>query len=170
MVIENISLLVAVFAAGIFDYRFRKVPNYITFPAILGGLAIGMLQGGFTGLSASSFGLFFGIALFAIPYAMGGMGAGDVKLLGAIGAIKGIGFVFTSFLGAAIIGGIMAVGRMAFIIKSSDMTVLRESIKTVYYTGALSAIEVPEYALKERLPYAVAISAGAIVALILEMR
>lgn len=170
MINENTLMMAVVFAAAISDYRFRKVPNYITFPAILGGLAIGLIQGGFTELSAAATGLFLGIALLSFPYAMGGMGAGDVKLLGAIGAIKGIGFVFTSFLGAAIIGGIMAVCRMAFIIKSSDMMILRESIKTVYYTGALSAIEVPEYALKERLPYAVAISAGAVIAMILEMR
>lgn len=170
MINENILLLAVVIAAAICDYRFRKVPNYLTFPAILGGIAIGMLMGGFAGLSTSTAGLFLGIALLSLPYAMGGIGAGDVKLLGAIGAVKGVGFVFASFLGAAIIGGMMAIYRMAFIIKGSDMMVLRDSLKTVYYTGAISVIEVPEYALKERLPYAVAISGGAIVVLILEMR
>lgn len=167
---ENILLMAVVFAAAVSDYRFRKVPNYITFSAVLGGVALAILQGGFTGLSGSILGLFFGIALLSLPYAMGGIGAGDVKLLGAIGAIKGAGFVFAAFLGAGVIGGMMAVYRMAFIIKGSDMLILRDSLKTVYYTGALSAIEVPEYALKERLPYAVAISAGAVIAMILEMR
>lgn len=170
MINENTILIVVLLIAAILDYRFRKVPNFLTFPVILGGIAIGILQGGFMGLSASAAGLFLGMALLFFPYAKGGIGAGDVKLLGAIGAIKGAGFVFTSFLGAAVIGGFMAVSRMAFIIKGSDMTILRESIKTFYYTGASSVIEVPEYALKERLPYAVAISAGAAVALILEMR
>lgn len=169
MMIENILLLSAVFAAAIIDYRFRKVPNYITFPAMLGGVAIGLLQSGPMGISASASGLLFGIALFTVPYAMGGIGAGDVKLLGAIGAIKGPGFVLASFLGAAIIGGIMAIGRMAFIIKSSDMRVLGQSVRAAYYTGMLSAVEIPEYAQKESLPYAVAISGGAVVALILEM-
>lgn len=170
MILENIFLMAAVSLAVIFDYRFRKVPNIVTFPAIVCGLAIAFLNGGLSGLMASTSGILLGIALLSIPYVRGGIGAGDVKLLGAIGAIKGAGFVFASFLGAAIIGGIMAVGRMAFIIKGSDMLVLRDSLKTVYYTGALSAIEVPEYVLKEKLPYAVAISGGAIVALILEMR
>lgn len=170
MNLENILLLAVISAAAVIDYKYRKVPNYITFPAVSGGIVIAILHDGFTGLSASTAGLLLGIALLSIPYFKGGIGAGDVKLLGAIGAVKGPGFVFTTFLGAAIIGGIMAVGRMAFTIKSSDMTVLRESIKTVYYTGTLSAIEVPEYALKERLPYAVAISAGAAVAMFLEMR
>lgn len=166
----DLVLIVVLLIAAITDYRFRKVPNIVTFPAILGGMAIAFLQGGFSVLSSSALGFFLGIALLFLPYAMGGIGAGDVKLLGAIGAIKGPWFVFVTFLVTSIIGGIMAVGRMAFMIKGSDMMILRQSIKTVYYTGALSAIEVPEYALKERLPYAVAISAGAVVALILEMR
>jgi len=170
MINENTILIVVLLAAAIFDYRFRKVPNYITFSAIVCGVAIALLNGGLTGLPAPAMGLFLGIALLSVPYSMGGIGAGDVKLLGAIGAIKGPTFVFTAFLAAAIIGGIMAVYRMVFIIKGSDMMVLRDSLKTVYYTGALSAIQVPEYALKEKLPYAVAISAGAVVALILEMR
>lgn len=167
---KDILLIIVLAICAVYDYKLRKVPNIITFPAILGGMTIGLLQSGFTGLSISAMGLFLGIALLSFPYAMGGIGAGDVKFLGAIGAVKGPWFVFIAFLAAAIIGGIMAVYRMAFIIKGSDMTVLRDSLKTVYYTGALSAIEIPEYALKERLPYAVAISGGAVVALILEMR
>lgn len=167
MINGNTILIVVLLIAAIFDYKFRKVPNYITFPAIVCGMAIVFLKGGLIGLSASTMGLFLGITLLSFPYAMGGIGAGDVKLLGAIGAIKGPWFVFTAFLAAAIIGGMMAVFRIAFIIKSSDMRVLGQSVRTAYYTGALSTIEIPEYALKERLPYAVAISAGAIVALIL---
>jgi len=170
MINENILLVAAALTAAIFDYRFRRVPNIVTFPAIIGGMSIAFLQGGFPGLSASTAGLFLGIALLSFPYAMGGIGAGDVKLLGAIGGIKGPWFIFVTFLAAAIIGGIMAVFRMAFILKNSDMRILGQSVKTAYYTGMLSTIEIPEYARKESLPYAVAISAGAVVALILEMR
>lgn len=170
MISENILLLAAILAAAIFDYRFRKVPNLITFPLILIGMVIGLLQGGFMAFSASTAGFLLGIALLSFPYAMGGIGAGDVKLLGAIGAVKGPWFVFATFLAAAIIGGIMAVCRMAFLIKNSDMRVLGQSVRAAYYTGVLSTVEIPDYALKERLPYAVAISAGAVITMILEMR
>jgi prepilin peptidase CpaA len=47
--------------------------------------------------------------LLVIPFALGGIGAGDVKLLGIIGALKGPDFVFIAFLAAAITGGIMSV-------------------------------------------------------------
>lgn len=170
MISENIILIAAVFSAAVFDYRSRRVPNFLTIPAVVVGVAAGFLQGGLAGISVSALGLALGIAFLSVPYAMGGIGAGDVKLLGAIGAIKGPWFVFATFLSAAIIGGIMAVFRAAFIIKSSDMMVLRDSLKTVYYTGALSDIEVPEYLRKESLPYAVAISGGAIAALVMEIR
>lgn len=169
MVNENTIMIVVLLVAAIFDYRFRRVPNIVTFPAIVGGMSIAFLQGGFASLSFSTLGLFLGIALLSLPYAMGGIGAGDVKLMGTIGAIKGPWFMFDTFLVSSIIGGIMAVFRVAFLIKSSDMRVLGQSVKTTYYTGVLSAIEIPEYALKERLPYAVAISAGAVITMILEM-
>lgn len=170
MIIENTILIVVILIAAVFDYRFRKVPNTVTFPAIVGGMSIAFLHGGFEGLSVSTLGLFLGIALLSLPYAMGGIGAGDVKLLGTIGAIKGPWFMFVTFLVSSIIGGIMAVGRMAFIIKGSDVRIFGESVRAAYYTGALSSIEIPEYARQERLPYAMAISAGTVVALLLEMR
>lgn len=170
MAYENIILLAGVSTAAISDYRYRRVPNLLTFPAVILGIAVSLLNGGLLGLSSSAAGLFLGIALLSFPYAKGGIGAGDIKLLGAVGAIKGPNFVFVAFLTAAIIGGLMAVFRMAFIIKNSDMRVLGQSVRAAYYTGMLSTVEIPEYALKERLPYAVAISGGAVVALILEMR
>jgi len=166
---ENILLVVVLLAAAALDYKIRKVPNIITFPAILYGISLGLFHGAYIGLTSSFLGLLLGIALLSIPYAMGGIGAGDLKLLGAIGALKGPVFVFESFLGAAIIGGLMAVGRMAFIIKGPDTMILRDSIKSVYYSGALSVIELPENALKGSIPYAVAISGGAVAALLLEL-
>lgn len=167
---ENAILAAVLIIAAIFDFRFKKVPNIITLPAIAAGISIAFLERGFIGLSASTAGLVIGMALLYLPYASGGMGAGDVKFLGAIGAIKGPWFVFITFLATAIIGGFMAMFRIAFVLKKADMRILGESVRTAYYTRSWSALEIPEYARKERLPYAVAISAGAAVSLMLEMR
>ena len=82
------------------------------------------LASSFLGLSISIAGLVIGMALLYLPYAAGGMGAGDVKFLGAIGAIKGPWFVFITFLATAIIGGIMAIFRIAFVLKRADMRIL----------------------------------------------
>jgi Flp pilus assembly protein protease CpaA len=78
--------------------------------------------------------------------------------------------VFVTFFATAIIGGIMAIFRIALVTKRADMRILVESIRTAYYTRNWSALEIPQYAKKEKLPYAMAISAGAEVCLILEMR
>ncbi len=167
---QNAILIAVLVISAIFDYRFKKVPNIVTFPAIAAGLAMAFMEKGFMGLLISIAGLFIGMALLYLPYAAGGMGGGDVKLLGAIGAIKGPWFVFTTFLAMAIIGGLMAVVRMAFVMKRADMRILGASVRTAYYTRSWSALEIPEYARKEKLPYAIAISAGAAVCLLLEMR
>jgi prepilin peptidase CpaA len=167
---ENAILVVVLVIAAIFDYSFKKVPNIITFPAIAAGLTMAFLERGFIGLSISTAGLVIGMALLSLPYAAGGMGAGDLKFLGAIGAIKGPWFVFITFLAAAIIGGVMAVFRIAFVLKKADMMTLGESVRTAYYTRNWSALEIPEYAKKEKLPYAVAISAGAAVSLMLDIK
>jgi len=167
---ENAILMAVIVIAAVIDYRYKKVPNIVTFPTIATGLARAFMGNGFIGLSVSTAGLVIGMALLLLPYASGGMGGGDVKLLGAIGAIKGPWFVFSSFLAMAIIGGLMAVIRMVFVMKKADMRILVESVRTAYYTRSWPATEIPEYARKERLPYAVAISAGAAVSLLLEMR
>ena len=80
-------MLVSLSAA--FDARERRIPNKITFMGIIVGLLFNLITGGWTGLLNSFFGLLAGIAIFFIPFAVGGMGAGDVKLMGAIGALMG---------------------------------------------------------------------------------
>lgn len=167
---ENEILVAVIVIAAVINYRFKKVPNTITFSAAVAGLIMAYLESGFVGVAVSTVGLVIGMGLLYLPYAAGGMGAGDVKLLGAIGAIKGPWFVFITFLATIILGGIMAIFRIAFVLKRDEMRILGESIKTAYYTRSWSAIEIPEYAKKEKLPYAVAISAGAAVCLFLEMR
>ncbi len=167
---ENAILIAVLITSAIIDYKFKKVPNIITIPTVAAGIFIAFMERGFPGLSVSIAGLIIGMGLLYLPYAAGGMGAGDVKLLGAIGAVKGPWFVFITFLAMAIIGGLMAVVRMAFVMKRADMRTLGASVRTAYYTRNWSALEIPEYARKEKIPYAIAISAGAAACLLLEMR
>ena len=55
-----------------------------------------------------------GLGLLLIPFLIGGVGAGDVKLLAVIGGIKGTEFVFLTFLGTGIAGGIIALGILIY--------------------------------------------------------
>jgi len=99
----------ALIVAAVNDMRFQKIPNLLTYPTM--GIALGyhFVMNGLDGLLFSAGGLALGIAVFILPYLMGVMGAGDAKLMGAVGAILGARGVFIAFLFTAIIGGVYAL-------------------------------------------------------------
>ena len=94
--------------AGFWDLKTNRIPNLITMPAVVLGLIINTYYFGLQGLGNSLLGTVVGTLLLIIPFAVGGIGAGDVKLLAAVGALNGLQFVFSSFLYSAVIGGIIA--------------------------------------------------------------
>ncbi len=102
--------ILAVSAACIWDVRTGRIPNLLTFPAILLGFIANAVLSGTTGVENSFLGMLAGAGLLLIPFAFGGMGAGDVKMLAMVGAINGPGFVFRTFLFGAVAGGVAAVG------------------------------------------------------------
>ena len=75
--------------AVIQDLRSRKIPNLLTFSMMLLSLSYHGVTGGLSGLGFSAAGVAIGTGVFLIPYLMGGMGAGDAKLMGAVGAMLG---------------------------------------------------------------------------------
>lgn len=102
-------LLVIILLALVFDLRERRIPNLLI---VLGLISAGVYHGytaKIAGLIYCGQGLLTGILLLLIPFLMGGMGAGDVKLLGVIGAIKGYLFAISTFLWMALWGGIIAI-------------------------------------------------------------
>lgn len=91
------------------DYRYQRIPNAITYPSMLIGFITHFSISGSAGLYTSLLGLLFGVSLLLIPYLMGGLGAGDVKMLGALGAFVGPKGVLVILLYAAIVGGLYAI-------------------------------------------------------------
>ena len=124
---NNALLLLLVAASGFFDLKERKIPNKITFTGILIGILFNIITGGWMGLLQSLLGMFAGLAIFFLPFVMGGMGAGDVKLMGAIGALMGWKFSFMTALYSAIVGGIMVLIHLLYTGK------LRETMKKMLY-------------------------------------
>ena len=100
--------------AAIIDGYKLKVPNWITFPMILSGWLISGLSFGWPGLGWSLVGTVVGLALLMPAYAVGGMGAGDVKLLAGVGAWVGGTVTLYAFCVSAIIGGIIAVAMVLY--------------------------------------------------------
>lgn len=92
-----------------YDVRSRRIPNWIVFGGIAFALLYHLYLGEWSGLLYSLKGLLVGAALLILPFAMGGMGAGDVKLMGMVGALKGSIFAFDCFIAMALWGGIIAI-------------------------------------------------------------
>jgi prepilin peptidase CpaA len=81
--------------AGLGDLRTRKIPNRLTVPALLIGIAVNVLVGGWHGLALSLEGAGIGLGLLLPVVLLRGLGAGDWKLMGALGAMVGPGKTIT---------------------------------------------------------------------------
>jgi prepilin peptidase CpaA len=105
---SELALVVAVVAAVV-DVRTRRIPNILTFGAALCACLLHVSTGATYGLGVAVAGWVIGVAIFFPFFALGGMGAGDVKLVGAIGACLGPAGALHVAIGAAVAGGVVAV-------------------------------------------------------------
>lgn len=142
------------------DLRYRKIFNIILFPTFLIALVYGFYWSGLGGLFFSIQGATLGLGLLFIPFLLGGMGAGDVKLLAVIGAWQGPQFVWFCFLCTAVVGGIIAVVVLA---KSGR---LFQTLKMILFTFIPGTPRIHTFGTlatakpSDAFPYAVAIAAG----------
>lgn len=106
----TVVLLALVLAAAVFDVRYRRIPNWISVTGAVIGVGLNMfLYGGVPGFVFSLKGLALGFGIYFLLYALHAMGAGDVKLMGAVGALVGWeNWFFGIFLVTAMVGGILA--------------------------------------------------------------
>jgi prepilin peptidase CpaA len=105
----SLLLIVVLVIALIIDMRSHRIPNWLTYPAVLFGIGFHTLSEGLDGLLFGASGTLLGFGLLIIFYLVGGMGAGDVKLMAAVGAFLGPKGVFAAFILTALVGGIYAV-------------------------------------------------------------
>jgi prepilin peptidase CpaA len=107
-----LGILVAI--AAIFDIRYRRIPNWLVLSGLIIGIAWNVYSSGLDGLVRASEGLGLGFILYFPFYLLRARGAGDVKLLAAVGAVTGPGNVFWIFLLTAVLGGVIAVILLLF--------------------------------------------------------
>lgn len=158
----NVVLVLLFVSAALTDLKWNRIFNVQTFPAMALGLALGTLGGGLRGALGSLAGLVVGLALLLAFYFVGGVGAGDVKLLGAIGSLKGAGFVVWTMFYAGLIGGVMACAVVIWQGRTRQtfrnlLLFLRHPARAVQNEEAQQD--------SQYLPYGVAISAGCLCAL-----
>jgi prepilin peptidase CpaA len=118
-------ICIGMIAAAIIDWWKFKVPNKLTFPLVFTGWILGLcnnfgLGAGEGGIGAALAGTFLGLALMLPIYAIGGMGAGDVKMTMGFGAwigaffgmSEGLWIIVYAFCAGTIVGGIIALGMI----------------------------------------------------------
>ena len=160
------ALLLALLAASIVtDLKSRKIYNAFTYPAMLAGLLLNLLNGGVEFLSAAA-ACALGIGVFYPFYRAGGMGMGDLKLMAAIGALKG-----TPFWGAAMVDSALAGGVLALAVTAYQGTTVKTLTRSVSYSwAAVTSLMTGRRPLMPRgphptmIPYGTAIGAGTMAA------
>lgn len=152
--------------AAVIDGRQLKVPNWITFPMIISGWVASGVIYGWAGLGASLMGTAIGLGLLLPAYAIGGMGAGDVKLLAGVGAWVGFSQTFWAFLVSAIIGAIIAVIMVVVSRKwrhhQSQFFGIISEILVIRSPSKLSEIAAERKPTMMLLPYGIPIAIGTI--------
>ena len=164
-VLLQIVLLLLVAIAAVYDIRFRRIPNWLVLTGLLLGLGLNTFLLQWSGVRASLLGISLAFLIYFPLYLLRGMGAGDVKLMAAIGAIVGPANWFGIFIVSALLGGIAAVillmarGRLANSLWNIGFLFQRLlSFKAPYAREELD-ISSPK---SVKLPHGVAIAAGSV--------
>ncbi len=159
------GLIVLVSLAAWSDLRTRRIPNSITVTGAAAGLLSHAFYHGVSGAVQSLAGAGLGLAIFLVFYVAGGMGAGDVKLFGAVGAFAGPQAVVVVFVFTALLGGVAAL-VLALWRRRLGETLIRTGEMLI---GRLRFNELPSAAASPeslRLPYGAVIAGGTLFSLI----
>ncbi|MDD2391139.1 MAG: prepilin peptidase [Desulfobacterales bacterium] len=164
-------LVFVLITAGVIDWRSQKIPNLLTFPTMVLALAGHGLINGMDGVWFSMSGLAAGIGVFIIPFLMGGMGAGDAKLMGAAGAVLGPRGIFIAFIFTALIGGVYSL-----ILIVTHRTIFKgffDRHLTTLITFLFTRQFIPEpmvvHEKKPRLCYGIAIALGTLTYVMMDL-
>jgi prepilin peptidase CpaA len=95
--------------AGILDWRYRRIPNWLTASGVAAGVAVNMILYHWPGLKAAFLGTLLGLGLLLPFVLVRSLGAGDWKLAGALGACLGPGQLFSVLMGTILVAGVMAL-------------------------------------------------------------
>lgn len=130
----RIILIIVSCIAGVIDIRSRRIPNWLTVAGAILGFGARYYLEGLAGVLTAAEGFGLALAVYLPLWLLRGMGAGDVKLMAALGAVAGPGAWFLIFLASSIIGAIVALflasryGRLRSTL-ANTLTVATELLK-----------------------------------------
>ena len=145
--------------AGVTDLRSRRIPNWLTVPALAVGMVLNVAVGHWTGLKDSLVGAGLGLVLLLPFVLLRSLGAGDWKLAGALGAFTGPGALVDLLLGSVLVAGLMALALVIY--KRRFLQTIRNighiliSLVTFQLPGQRVSLDNPD---SLKVPYGVALA------------
>lgn len=165
MTVAHASVLAVGIIACVIDIRERRIPNWLTVGATVGGVVYQVMTNGPSGFMTAGAGWIAGVAIFFLPFALGGLGAGDVKLVAALGTwLGGMETVWLAlYTGTA--GAVLALIAAAW---SGYLKQALGNVRLLLTHWRVAGLRpLPELTIHDaagpKLAYAVAILAGAVV-------
>jgi len=152
---------------SVIDVRGRRIPNLVTGPAIIAGLMLHAICGGWRGLGDSALAGVIAGGIFLIFYLAGGIGAGDVKLMTAVGCFAGLSALPLVVISTVLAGGVIALAIGIY--KRRLRETLRNVVAVLQHHGQHGLQPHPELTLSNAralcLPFALPIAAGCLITL-----
>lgn len=160
-----VLMLVFTLTAGLTDWRSRKIPNWLTLPGIMSGITVHAILNGWRGAGFSLLGIAVALLLLMPLVFMRGLGAGDWKLMGVVGAFLGWKLFLFVLLGSIFAAGLMAAVQVC---RAGRITETLKNIFTLirgFFTFGL--VKNPQISLENphllKVPFGVAVAAATLV-------
>lgn len=166
----SFSLIAVLLISSVTDLTWHRIPNVLLLSALLLAVALKATGEGLDGMFSVAAGFGVGLAFLMPVYVVGGMAAGDVKLLGVVGAFLGPAGAFIAGIATLIVGALLGIGFMAWRIFRPVLETHTSESTTLTYVGNghapvrsyASAIDAER---RSGFAYAPAIAGGAVFAM-----
>ena len=157
------AILVAI-CAGVLDWRYRRIPNWLTVSGLVAGVAVNGILAGWPGLKSALLGALFGLGVLLPFVLLRSLGAGDWKLAGALGACLGPRQLIAVLVGTILLAGIMALAVVIWTgrLQQTLLNIVRllAAIFSLRMPGVEVSLDNPE---STKIPFGVAMAATVVI-------
>jgi prepilin peptidase CpaA len=164
-VATSVCAFVLLVLCAYWDIRYRRIPNWATLPGAALGLGMNGLFLGWPGMKASGLGLLVGFGALVVLFVLGWMGGGDVKLMAAVGALKGYPFIVSALFYSLVVGIVIGVVMLIW-----NRKTLRTFKNLFFVVGSRVTKLIPKQDIDpeqtQKLPFGLAIVLGTLWAMI----
>ena len=156
------AILVAI-CAGVLDWRYRRIPNWLTVSGLVAGMAVNGLLAGWPGLKLALLGALLGFGLLLPFVFLRSLGAGDWKLAGALGACLGPRQLIAVLVGTILLAGIMALAVVIWTGRLQQTFRNMAHLLAAFFSLRMPAFEVSlDNPQSTKIPFGVAMAAAVV--------